>query len=86
MGCSHRLNGRLMRIFLVASTLAASLSGCVQPTPPASLLAAADARAKTPSVRSGDAGAGIVTFRPAGPRGWENAPPGGPSAVTGAKP
>ena len=75
-----------MRIFPVILIVAVSLSGCMQPAPPASILTAADARAKVPALRAGDAGAGIVTFRPVGPRGWENPPPGDPPAVKGAKP
>ena len=75
-----------MRLCPVILTVAVSLSGCMQPATPASVLTAADARAKVPALRAGDAGAGIVTFRPVGPRGWENVPPGDPPAVKGAKP
>ena len=75
-----------MRIFPVILIVAVSLSGCMQAAPPASILTAADARAKVPALRAGDAGAGIVTFRPVGPVGWENPPPGDAPGPKGAKP
>ena len=75
-----------MRLYLLVGLAAIGLGGCMQPLPPASLLAAADARARPPALRAGNAASGIVSFRPVGPRGWDDAPPSGTPSVKGAKP